>query len=118
MDPDGKIKGIKALIVSAEGAKRLVRNPDGSWPALPGAAPVDLAPYVTETELSAALNALPEPEPVDLTAYALKSELHDAPDQLRDAAAYLREMAPPAPQRTGRCSMGMDRPLTVRLESR
>jgi hypothetical protein len=52
-----------------------------------------------------------------LTMRVGTGKLHEAPDQLRDAAAYLRELPVEAPKRTGRCGMGMDRqPLTVRVD--
>ena len=42
VDPNGRIKAIKVLVVPAQGAARLTRRGDGSWPPLPGASPVDL----------------------------------------------------------------------------
>ncbi len=42
VDPNGRIKAIKVLVAPAQGAARLTRRGDGSWPPLPGASPVDL----------------------------------------------------------------------------
>jgi S1-C subfamily serine protease len=42
VDPNGRIKAVKVLVAPAQGAARLVRRGDGSWPPIPGASPVDL----------------------------------------------------------------------------
>jgi hypothetical protein len=42
VDPNGRIKAVKVLVAPAQGAARLARRGDGSWPPMPGARPVDL----------------------------------------------------------------------------
>lgn len=80
---------------------------------LSGSGPTDLTGYVTEGELSAALEALPDPAPVNLDGYALKTELHEPPDLTPyalkteipdpvDLAPYaLKSEIPGAPDLTG-----------------
>jgi S1-C subfamily serine protease len=43
VDPNGRIKRVKVLVAPAHGAAALAPTADGSWPALPGAVPVDLS---------------------------------------------------------------------------
>jgi S1-C subfamily serine protease/regulation of enolase protein 1 (concanavalin A-like superfamily) len=42
VDPNNRIKAVKVLVAPARGAAALTRLSDGSWPALPGASPVEL----------------------------------------------------------------------------
>jgi S1-C subfamily serine protease/regulation of enolase protein 1 (concanavalin A-like superfamily) len=45
IDPEQHIKGVKILVAPAEGLAPIARQPDGSWPPLPGAEAADLAIY-------------------------------------------------------------------------
>jgi S1-C subfamily serine protease/regulation of enolase protein 1 (concanavalin A-like superfamily) len=57
VDPHGRIKSVKVLVAPAQGAQPLRRLGDGSWPALPGAVPVELKldRYVATGDVKVAL---------------------------------------------------------------
>jgi S1-C subfamily serine protease/regulation of enolase protein 1 (concanavalin A-like superfamily) len=57
VDPHGRIKAVKVLVAPAQGIMSFRRMSDGTWPALPGAIPVDLRVdrYVATGDVQVAL---------------------------------------------------------------
>jgi S1-C subfamily serine protease/regulation of enolase protein 1 (concanavalin A-like superfamily) len=57
VDPHGRIKAVKVLVAPAQGAAPLRRLGDGTWPAMPGAIPVELKldRYVATGDVKVAL---------------------------------------------------------------
>jgi len=58
VDPHGRIRAVKVLVAPAQGAAPLRRLADGTWPALPGAVPVELKldGYVATGDVKVALS--------------------------------------------------------------